>query len=179
MAGLALKLMKGSIITPTEQFYLQARTIKIQHEKSPISSSLPGSEPLLLDLGQWKVNITIEGDADVPPITTDEVKNKKKINEILIADKLDLETLANPIQRNIKSPGNRDPMYNPNPWYKYTMFLEDSTTTNAKLYYIVKLQSITLSKSDVRDYYQFILQLVGFLGKDTSFSIDEDPELST
>jgi len=70
-----------------EQFKVQCQTLSVSYDRSPISAPLPGGEVLLFDLGQTRVNISIDG------ITADTGTNVSE-GGIMIADKDDLEKVA-------------------------------------------------------------------------------------
>jgi len=70
-----------------EQFKVQCQTLSVSYDRSPISAPLPGGEVLLFDLGQTRVNVTIDG------IASDTGTNKTE-GGINIADKDDLERVA-------------------------------------------------------------------------------------
>ena len=73
--------------TVHEQFKIQCQTLSVSYYRSPISAPLPGGEVLLFDLGQTRVNVTIDG------ITADTGTNVSE-GGIMIADKDDLERVA-------------------------------------------------------------------------------------
>jgi len=73
--------------TVHEQFKIQCQTLSVSYDRSPISAPLPGGEVLLFDLGQTRVNVTIDG------ITADTGTNVSE-GGIMIADKDDLERVA-------------------------------------------------------------------------------------
>ena len=89
MADLSLKLSRtgGAGGSGTDEFMLQATNINFSHERAPIMVPLPASNPLFIDLGQWKVSIQIEGTANIPGTNLTD-------GGIAIADKDDLETIA-------------------------------------------------------------------------------------
>ena len=66
---------------------LQAESISIIYDRSPIGAPLPGSDPILIDLGQRVVKIVIEG--RVNETGTNEVEGATAIS-----DKDDLEQIA-------------------------------------------------------------------------------------
>ena len=70
-----------------EQYKLQAQSVSISYDRSPISAPLPGGEVLLFDLGQTRVNISIDGIAG-------ETGSDVSEGGIVIADKDDLEKVA-------------------------------------------------------------------------------------
>ena len=70
-----------------EQFKVQAQSFNVSYDRSPISAPLPGGEVLLFDLGQTRVNVSMDGIA---------AESGTNITEggIMIADKDDLENIA-------------------------------------------------------------------------------------
>ena len=116
-----------------------------------------------MDLGQWQVDIKVEGLADIPvymgtmPNIT---RRREKIlsdpdgtgNMIPIADKDDLESIASP---------NTSP-----PWYDQEIRIKDYSyrygTRNSTVY-IVKIESISINKRGVNNFYNFIIQASGLL----------------
>ena len=123
-------------------FKLQVTNLSITHDRSPIAVWLPGSQPLLLDLGQWKVSIALEGTCNFAGTDLTD-------GGIPIADKDDLEAIADPTQTT--------------PWHSSTITLTDDTDSGAVVY-TVKISSLKLTKRDVQNKYDFTLTCVGFLG---------------
>ena len=70
-----------------EQFKIQAQDFNVSYDRSPISAPLPGGVVLLYDLGQTRVNISMNGIASETGTNISE-------GGIMIADKDDLETIA-------------------------------------------------------------------------------------
>jgi len=70
-----------------EQFKIQAQSFNVSYDRSPISAPLPGGVVLLYDLGQTRVNVSMDGVA---------AETDTNITEggIMIADKDDLEAIA-------------------------------------------------------------------------------------
>ena len=70
-----------------EQFKIQAQSFNVSYDRSPISAPLPGGVVLLYDLGQTRVNVSMDGIA---------AETDTNISEggIMIADKDDLEAIA-------------------------------------------------------------------------------------
>lgn len=147
------------------KFFLQSESLIIQHNRTPIVSSLPGTDPILLDLGQWTVDIKIEGVADVP-VQMGNNRHREKLmpnpdsgdgeraGMIPVADKDDLEGMADPTVEN--------------PWHIEDILIRDRTYSYGdKKYteYQVKIQSVTVSKSNVNDFYTFMLSASGYLGQ--------------
>lgn len=132
----------GGTSSGPHTFNLQAKDVNINHQRAPILIPLPGNDPIMLDLGQWKTTITISGIADFSG--TDNLDGV-----IPIADRNDLESMADPEV--------------PNPWYDQTILLTDSSDS-AGTVYTVKIAAIKLEKKDVRQYYDFTLSCLGFLG---------------
>jgi hypothetical protein len=84
------RVTKGSTSansTIHEQFKVQCQSLSVSYDRSPISAPLPGGAVLLFDLGQTRVNVTIDG------ITADTGTNVSE-GGIMIADKDDLEKIA-------------------------------------------------------------------------------------
>lgn len=131
-------------------FRLQTTSFTVDHDRSPISAFLPGANPLLIDLGQWRVRITIEGTASLPGTNLTDSGDA-------IADKDDLEIMAD------STDGN--------PWHTQTITLTDDTATaNAgatTITYNVKISRVRLEKADAKDFYNFTIHLVGFMNSYT------------
>jgi len=138
--ALALKLSRTGDSGVTA-YMLKAISLKIQHIRSPIAIPLPGEAPMLLDLGQWKLNITVSGD-------TDFTGHDENDGAIAIADRDDLEFIFDPTETNS--------------WHNETITFTDDTNSNA-VTYTVKMAQLTLEKVDAKDYYTFTLSMVGFL----------------
>jgi len=84
------RITKGSnsgASTIHEQFKVQAQDFNVSYDRSPISAPLPGGVVLLYDLGQTRVNVSLNGIA---------AETDTNISEggIMIADKDDLEAIA-------------------------------------------------------------------------------------
>ena len=74
--------------TAAKVWKLQVSSCRIDYDRSPISASLPGNvNPLLLDLGQYRVNIQVEG-------ITSETGTNQTDGGIPIMDKNHLEAAA-------------------------------------------------------------------------------------
>ena len=70
-----------------EQFKVQAQDFNVSYDRSPISAPLPGGVVLLYDLGQTRVNVSMNGIAAETGTNVTE-------GGIMIADKNDLERVA-------------------------------------------------------------------------------------
>jgi len=138
--ALAIKISNDSGAGVTA-YMLKASSLKIQHARSPIAIPMPGTDPILLDLGQWKLNITVTGD-------TDFTGHDENDGAIAIADRDDLEYILNPTSTNS--------------WHDQVITLTDDTNSGATTY-TVKISGLTLEKADAKDYYTFTLAMVGFL----------------
>ncbi len=132
----------GGTSTGPHTFNLQTIDVVINHQRAPILFTLPGGDPIMLDLGQWKTTITLSGIADF-------TGTNKLDGVVPIADRNDLEAMADPEV--------------PNAWYDQTILLTDNTDSNGTIY-TVKIATVKLEKKDVRDYYDFTLSCLGFLG---------------
>ena len=122
-------------------YMLQTTSLKIQHTRSPIVVPMPGTSPILFDLGQWKLSITVSG-------TTQFTGHNENDGSVPIADRDDLELIADPTSTT--------------PWYNKTITITDDTNSGSTDY-TVKIAGLTLEKQDVRDYYSFTLSMVGYL----------------
>jgi hypothetical protein len=127
--------------SPSKSFNLDAKEIKISHQRSPILAPMPASDPLLIDLGQWKSTITITG------ICNFSGTNQTDTGGTTIADRDDLEDMVNP---GITTP-----------WYNEDITLTDSTN-GGNATYIVKISSLTLEKTGANTWYNFTLTCVGY-----------------
>lgn len=148
MADLSLKLSRTGGASGTEVFMLQATNINFSHERSPIMVPLPGTNPLFIDLGQWKVSIQIEGTASIPGTNLTD-------GGIAIADKDDLEIIV----------GNQDSVFSGTSvkkWYPETITLTDTTNSIVSTYE-VKVSNLKMSKRAANNFYTFTLGLVGKL----------------
>ena len=131
--------------TLRNEFWLKSETMTVSHERSPIVSSLPGIEPILIDLGQWRVVVTIEGVADF----TVDPADKEIISGVQIAYIDDLETIP-------------DPTTPSGGWHLDDIFIEDRTVAGFTRTYQVYINNITVVKDRVREFYNFKLQASGF-----------------
>jgi len=149
MADLALKLSHDGGGSGTTAFMLQATNINFSHDRSPIMVPLAGTNPLFIDLGQWKVNIQIEGTVSFPGTNLSD-------SGIAIADKDDLETIV----------GNHDSVFSgggaPKKWYNETITLTDTTNSIVSTY-DVKVSSLKMSRRAANQFYTYTLSLVGKL----------------
>lgn len=50
-----------TLVSGATTYRLEAESVSIAYERSPIQIPLPGSNPLLLDLGQFRPSINIDG----------------------------------------------------------------------------------------------------------------------
>jgi hypothetical protein len=121
-------------------YKLKTTSVKIALGGSPIAAVLPGVKPLLLDLGQHRVNITIEGIADF--VGTDDSEGG-----VAFADKDDLEAFMDPEITNA--------------WYNKVITFHDETVTGYFATYEIKISNIVLDKQDARGYWSFVIQAVG------------------
>jgi hypothetical protein len=128
---------------------LQAANINFSHERSPIMIPLAGTNPLFIDLGQWKVSIQIEGTASLAGTNLSD-------GGVAIADKDDLEIIV----------GNHDSVFSgggaPKKWYNETITLTDTTNSIVSTY-AVKTSALKLSRRAAQEFYTFTLSLVGKL----------------
>jgi hypothetical protein len=148
MADLALKLSHDGGGSGTTAFMLQADNINFSHDRSPIMIPLAGTNPLFIDLGQWKVGIQIEGTASFPGTNLTD-------GSIAIADKDDLETIV----------GNQDSIFSGTSvkkWFNETITLTDTTNSIVSTYE-VKVSSLKLSRRAANQFYSYTLSLVGKL----------------
>ena len=127
--------------TGANNFRLQSKRISISYERSPVVAALPGVDPLLFDLGQWKVSIIIEGVASFPGTDLNDS------DAVPIADKDDLEVLGDSTASN--------------PWHSQTITITDNSAPTA-VTYTIKISKIQLEKLDAQSYYTFNLQAIGF-----------------
>jgi hypothetical protein len=139
--ALAIKISKSSG-GGIDDYLLQTKSLSITHQRSPIAAPMPGSDPLLIDLGQWKATIVVSGTARFTGTNESE-------GGIAIADRDDLETIADPTATNV--------------WHDKTITLTDNTDSPAKAY-TVKISSLKLDKAETTDFYNFTLSMVGHLG---------------
>jgi len=125
-------------------FRLQVTRVVISHTRAPVAAPLPGNDPLLIDLGQWKCNITLEG-------TAPEIGTNLTEGGVSIAEHNDLESMA-------------DPNASPN-WYSNNITLTDDSDRNAGTnpVYTVKIAGLTLSKQEAHNFWSFTMNFVGFL----------------
>jgi hypothetical protein len=149
MADLSLKLSHDGGGSGTTAFMLQAVNINFSHERSPIMIPLAGTNPLFIDLGQWKVSIQIEGTASLAGTNLSD-------GGVAIADKDDLEIIV----------GNHDSIFSgggaPKKWYNETITLTDTTNSIVSTY-AVKTSALKLSRRAAQEFYTFTLSLVGKL----------------
>ena len=131
----------GGTSTGPHTFNLAASNIVISHVRAPIVAPLPGSDPLILDLGQWKTTVTVTGRAEF-------TGTNKLDGTIPIADRDDFENMVDPLIGN--------------PWFDETITLTDNTDSGGTTY-TVKISTVKLEKIDVKKYYEFTISCIGFL----------------
>lgn len=117
-------------------FRLQTESFVVGHSRQPRASPLPNNAPLLIDLGSRKTELTISGVAA-------EVGTDESDEGVTIADRDDLETIA-------EAWGDTE-----------TVTITDARPSVARVY-TVKIVNIKLERKGDRDFYDFILQAVGF-----------------
>ena len=161
--ALAIKIRRNT--TPIEESYwLKSNMIAVTHERTPIVSSLPDAEPILIDLGQWRVSIILEGVADftVPVIEKEIIAN----TQIAYVD--DLERIADPTaytdaKRKRSDPSNiSDKITTKNGWHENDIFIDDETIEDFTRTYQIYINSLYIVKNDVRNFYNFKLSASGF-----------------
>ena len=131
-------------VTTNVDLWIPAEDITIMHDKSPIVSALPDTEPILIDLGQWKVSIPLNGFVDKEYI---ERKSQDSVN---IANRRDLEEIA---------ANNQGPN-----WHTNHMVLRDYSNGSSNiLRYVVKVDNISISTQSGFDWASFKLNLTGYL----------------
>jgi len=148
MADLSLKISHDGGGSGTTTFMLQANSVQYSHDRSPIMVPLPGSNPLFIDMGQWKVSVMIEGTASLAGTNLSD-------GGIAIADKDDLEAMV----------GNQDSVFSGTSvkkWYPETITLTDTTNSIVSTYE-VKVSNLKMSKRAANNFYTFTLGLVGKL----------------
>jgi len=148
MADLALKLSHAGGGSGTTAFMLQANNINFSHDRAPIMVPLAGTNPLFIDLGQWKVAIQIEGAASFPGTNLTD-------GGVAIADKDDLETIV----------GNQDSIFSGTSvkkWFNETITLTDTTNSIVSTYE-VKVANLKISRRESQQFYSYTLSLVGKL----------------
>ena len=149
---LALKLILYSTIEDNDisggtkianaEFWMPVENITINHERQPIVAVLPGSEPILIDLGPWKVNIPLEGHA-----------NKEKTGQLIQS------TIPIANRKNIEEMGATTS--GPD-WSDNHIILEDHSDSPIR-YYRVKIQNVNFSTQSGVSWIAFKITLVGYL----------------
>ncbi len=125
-------------------FRLQASRFVVTHDRSPIAAPLPAANPILIDLGQWKVDILIEGNCSFTGTNLSD-------DGVSIADRDNLENMADSTETN--------------DWHSNTITLTDSTeasTGASDVTYTVKVSRLRIEKTDAQNFWNYQLQLVGF-----------------
>ena len=162
--ALAIKISRkesgGDVI---ESYWLKSNMIAVTHERTPIVSSLPDAEPILIDLGQWRVSIILEGVADF----TVPFEDKEGIGDIKIAYVDDLERIADPTAytdaKRKRDPINiSDKITTLNGWHENNIFIDDETVEGFTRTYQIYINSLYIVKNDVRNFYNFKLSASGF-----------------
>ncbi|MEK6861546.1 MAG: hypothetical protein AABY07_06255 [Nanoarchaeota archaeon] len=124
-------------------FRLQASTFTVTHELASLAAKLPGVNPILIDLGQWSIAISIEGIAN--NTGTDLLDGA-----IAIADKDDLENMADPT-----------PTGGVIRWFDQTITISDETISGSFQDYTVKLSKLQIVKRDAQNFWTFSLMAIG------------------
>ena len=116
-------------------YALQVTNFRVEHERFPKASPLPGGDPLLIDLGQRIVRLILTG-------TASEAGTNNTDGAIRVADRDELEIMGRTWSNNVT--------------------LTDSTMTPARTY-TGKIQKVQLERKTVLTVYDFILIIVGFM----------------
>ena len=132
--ALAFQISDGVIPT---RFNLQVTNSSITHQREPKVSALPGGNPLMIDLGQRKVDIILEG------FCSEKATNQLD-GAINIADRDDIEIIG-------RDWGDTE-----------TVTLTDLRPV-ANHIYTVKIVSTNVSKREAQESYQFSIRLTGFV----------------
>ena len=158
--------------TIEDSFFFTSEAASMSNEKTPISSVLPGTEPILIDLGQWKVNIKLDGVAhkdyfDMRYQGTELVENR-------ICRRNDLEIFGSNIDYNISTTGvytyqggTGFSTVNLRNWYNKFLVLEDKSSLgndNSGITYIyaVKVSNVSIRTNNNTDFIEYSTQLVGY-----------------
>ena len=163
MADLAILIKRenpsGSIITTGGEdsvFWLQASDFSISHDRLPIVSTLPGTDPITLDLGQWKITINIEGTLrlntstnealDIPTGYTG-ISDLGNSGEAKIAKREHLEEIS-------ASTIGGD-------WHSNDIIIVDYSDGDPTEY-VVKISQVKINRSASWEYYNFTLACLGY-----------------
>ena len=127
---------------PSNNFRLQANTFTVTHELASLAAKLPGVNPILIDLGQWSIALSIEG-------TANNTGTNLLDGAIAIADKDDLEDMADPTP----TTGIR--------WFDQTITISDETVSGSFQDYTVKISKLQIAKRDAQNFWTFSLMAIG------------------
>ena len=150
---ISLERALDDMVIDSNEFWLQIESMSFMHDRTPIVSTLPEVEPILIDLGQWKVNIKLEGVADKTRTSLQET-----ISGVKIAQRHDLENI-----------GGSGILVGSADWHviENNIVLRDysdnyDNTEDSIRKYIVKVNSLTINYTAPRDFVEFILSLSGY-----------------
>ena len=115
-------------------YALQVTNFKVEHERLPKVSPLPAGNPLLIDLGQRLVRVTLEGTASEAGINNTD-------GAVRIADRDELEEMG-------RTWGN-------------DVTITDSATSPATTY-TAKIQKVALERKNVQTFYNFLMIIIGY-----------------
>ena len=140
---LALKLE----INNTNSYWIPSSEFNISYDRSPIVQALPGADPITIDLGMWRVTLTINGFVDksyLPPKTQngDPILNRRSLEDI---GGLTSDGSINLSVTNVMT------------LYDYT-----DGSNNDLVEYKVLLRKIALSPKPARDDIEFQMVLEGY-----------------
>ena len=153
---------------PLDSFWFTADGCTVIHERTPISSVLPGAEPILIDLGQWRVSIKLSGVAhkDFEP------KQEQGSPAIRICRRNDLEMLGSNIEYLYDADYTFPATGKDDNWYNTFILFEDSSskdktdTNNDRgtnpYQYIIKAGNITIRTENTNSFVGYSAELVGY-----------------
>ena len=154
----------ANFTSKADAFWFTSEAATISHERSPIASVLPGTEPILIDLGQWRVSIKFEGTAHKDYMLLREQDGDR------ICRRNDLEILGSNITYSIGKTGG-DYVYNYSNsnvnWYNKYLIFEDYSSDNGNngtnpYKYAVLSGGVTIRTEGNIDFIHYSVQLVGY-----------------
>ena len=135
-----------------KEFLLPVSEISISHRRVPIVSTLPDTEPIMLDLGQWSVEIKMEGTVNRTSMA--QLFQDVGGDDIKIVNREYLEQIASSV---VGDDWHADKIR--------ITDLSDSTTTGMDIgnpKYEIKISNLTLVTAGSWEYFNYVLQGMGY-----------------
>ena len=166
--ALALRILSYESETSTtvlDGFWFTAESCVISHERTPISSVLPGTDPILIDLGQWRVNIQFEGTAHKDYMLSRTQDNMR------ICRRNDIEVLGSNLNYTYDDTSgysSTDPGSMVRNWYDNYLVFEDYSSDNSDMNetspykYVIKSGGVIVRTNNNTDFISYTVKLLGY-----------------